>query len=430
VKAAWFSQKNISNKYEMEIIQIVHYLPPAISGVGDYALVLARELRRVHDIQTVFVVCDPNWENAEILKTETLKPPVRSHQSAVSGLSTINHQPSTTLDGFPVYQLITRSAKELLRVLSQPEMPTTVLLQYAGYGYQKRGCPVWLVRALRAWHKSGNATRHSPPATRLLTMFHELYAFGPPWRSSFWTSPLQRWIARSLACLSGHCFTNMNQSARTLQEMAGRNTADFTILPVISNVGEPKYLPAWDERRSKMIVFGNVRRRRTIYSEHKAALEKACLDLGLTEIVDIGPPCEIPQLSVRCRPTGSLLAQEVSREMLSARAGFFALPIEFLGKSGTYAAYAAHGLLPVTHATSKDANEDGLKSGEHLLTIDQLSRYDSNQIRHVCSNACKWYRSHEVCEQAANYAKSLKISLLIEKDCLAPVESGRFRNLG
>ena len=49
----------------LEIVQIVPRLPPSISGVGDYAYLLARELRATHDIHTHFIVCDPFWEGAE-----------------------------------------------------------------------------------------------------------------------------------------------------------------------------------------------------------------------------------------------------------------------------------------------------------------------------------------------------------------------------
>ncbi|MGD1089240.1 MAG: hypothetical protein ABR955_11015 [Verrucomicrobiota bacterium] len=386
-------------------------MPPAISGVGDYALLLARELRQAHDIHTRFVVCDTHW-----------KPEDGNQKSVVSGQWSVVSGPSITLDGFPIYHLKERSAEELLRVFSAPGMPETVLLQYAGYGYEKRGCPLWLLRGLEKWRNQKSEVRSQKvgsefqlsafslqPERRLVTMFHELYAFGQPWRSSFWTSPLQKWIVKSLACSSGHCFTNLQINAEALRKLTSRADADFTVMPVLSNVGEPERLPAWEEREPKMIIFGNVRRRRTIYSEHKTALEKACLDLGLTEIVDIGPPCEIPQLSVRCRPTGSLPAQEVSREMFSARAGFFALIIEFLGKSSIFAAYAAHGLVPVTYAMNKNAYDDGLKSREHFVTMDQLSCYDSNQIQQVGANARAWYHSHDACEQAASYARVMQM---------------------
>ena len=48
-----------------EIIQIVPYLPPSISGVADYAYLLARELRAKHDIRTCFLVCDPGWNGGD-----------------------------------------------------------------------------------------------------------------------------------------------------------------------------------------------------------------------------------------------------------------------------------------------------------------------------------------------------------------------------
>src|SRR2546429_764945 len=154
----------------MDIIQIVPYLPPTLSGVGDYAFLLAQELRRAHGIVTRFIVAEPDRENG-IEKAESGKRKVESE-----------------VDGFPVHRLIQRSADELLRVLSADGMTPTVLLHYVGYGYEKRGCPFWLVNGLEQWRK-GESDR------RLVTMFHELFASGPPWRSSFWTSPLQSRLA-------------------------------------------------------------------------------------------------------------------------------------------------------------------------------------------------------------------------------------------
>src|SRR5262245_27172908 len=45
----------------MEIIQIVPSFPPAVSGVGDYALLLANELRKAHNLHTRFIVGDSDW---------------------------------------------------------------------------------------------------------------------------------------------------------------------------------------------------------------------------------------------------------------------------------------------------------------------------------------------------------------------------------
>src|SRR5438034_3528340 len=172
-----------------EIIQIVPKLPPSISGVGDYAYLLARELRAAQGIHTRFIVCDPSWEGAK------------------------------DYHGFSVSRMDTRQPDELERHINALGMSATVVLQYVGYGYEKRGCPLWLVRGLESWKR-----RH--PGCRLLVMFHELYASGPPWRSSFWTSPVQRALVKSLALLSDHCVTNLHASMHVLARMTARRESD------------------------------------------------------------------------------------------------------------------------------------------------------------------------------------------------------------
>src|SRR5207249_2233983 len=135
-------------------------------------------------------------------------------------------------------------------------------------------------------------------------------------------------------------------------------------------VGEPKLASNLGNRNPRMIVFGSAAWRSEAYHDHQAALEQACHALSITEVVDIGPPCgAIPKLSVGCVPKGSLPPDQVSREMLDAHAGFFSYPAACLGKSGVFAAYAAHGLVPVTYAANVTANKDGLRPNEHFLPV-------------------------------------------------------------
>ena len=47
-------------------------LPPAIDGVGDYALNLARQLRKDFNIQTHFIVGNSTWKCAENLRSSKL----------------------------------------------------------------------------------------------------------------------------------------------------------------------------------------------------------------------------------------------------------------------------------------------------------------------------------------------------------------------
>ena len=89
-------------------LQIVPKLPPAIDGLGDYALNLARKLRQNFGIETHFIVGDPQWVG------------------------------ENCIEGFPVSQVSTHSAQTLLTLLSNTHS-ATVLLHYVGYGYAKIG---------------------------------------------------------------------------------------------------------------------------------------------------------------------------------------------------------------------------------------------------------------------------------------------------
>ena len=355
----------------IEITQIVPQLPPTISGVGDYAWLLARRLRAAHDVSTRFIVCDPSWDG--------------------------DQDPS----GASCHRLDARRAEDLQTILTLPAMPRTVLLHYAGYGYQRRGCPMWLVRTLESW-------KNQARERRLIVMFHELFAFGPPWRSSFWTSPLQRQLAKSLASLSDHCVTNLKRSAQTLSAVTARAETDFTVLPVFSNVGEPIAPANWTERKPRMIVFGGAAWRRQVYLAGRVDLARAVETLGIREVVDIGPQCGgYPKLAVKLTVKGVLAAESIDRELADARAGFFTYPVAYLGKSGIFAAYAAHGLLPVTCADNTSKNQDGLLAGEHFLRVSGSANLDGDHCAKISRQAFQSYRRHDLNQQAARYASIL-----------------------
>jgi len=275
----------------MELIQIVPQLPPAPSGVTGYAAALAAELEESRGIEPRFV-------------------------TGATGLT-----------------------------------GSAVLLHYANYGYQARGCPISLVRGLLRW-KRGAAGR------RLVTIFHEVYAGGPFWRSSFWTSPLQRRLAATLALGSDGVVTNLELYAGLLKRLAP--SLEVHVSPVFSTVGEPERVPALSERSPRMVVFGGLGARARAYGEHREALEASCRHLGVEEVLDIGPalssvPPRIGNIPVRV--LGELPASEVSRRLLGSFAGFLAYPGDFLGKSTIYAAYCAHGLLPVQPGEKTDTGD-------------------------------------------------------------------------
>ena len=348
----------------MEIVQIVPQLPPAVNGLGDSAYLLAQELSRAHAITTKFIVCHPRAEAAP------------------------------DLDGFECF-VTERTAQSLLEVLDRISAAgAPVLLHYVGYGYARRGCPFWLADGLRKWRSSG---QHRP----LVTMFYEIYAAGPPWRSSFWTAPLQRSIAADLVRISDTCRTNMQRYARILKMVSGQT--EITVMPVFSNVGEPSHLQPLAQRKRRLVVFGGAAWRSLVYTQHRSELLTAIQLLELEELIDVGPPIEMNlEFSIPFQQCGVLRAVEVSALLNDTMIGALCYPPEFLGKSGIFAAYAAHGVVPILLGNPKSENEDDLREGREYVSLKSAKRAALGNISRAIHS---WYGQHDLASTARAYAR-------------------------
>ncbi len=245
----------------MRVLQIVPHLPPPYEGVGTYAAALAGELAGADR----FLVGDPPGAGGG------------NGAAAVSA----------------------RTAAALLEGIGEAG---TVLLHYANYGYQARGCPAWLVAGMARWRG------------RLVTLFHEVHASGPPWRSSFWLRPAQRRLAAALARRSDALVTTLDLYAGLLRPWTGGR--EITVLPVFSTVGEPPAVPPFGERARRLVVFGGAGVRGRAYGPFLPALARAARALAAEEIWDVGPPLPLPAAAggVPIRPLGVLPAAEVRRD--------------------------------------------------------------------------------------------------------------------
>ncbi|MBI5430570.1 MAG: hypothetical protein HY938_08955 [Nitrosomonadales bacterium] len=261
----------------------------------------------------------------------------------------------------------------------------TVVLQMSGYGYARRGAPLWLLRELEA--------RRNDIKT-LGIYFHELYAFGPPWSSSFWLSPVQRHIASRLAELSDFWMTNREGSAQWLRRYAGDKP--HAVLPVFSNVGESIKLPAIGLPR--IVVFGSAGLRQASYQAAGDELFSWAKSASL-EIHDIGPPIADTQLDeILCAngviQHGRLDEREVGSLMEGAQFGLLAYPAEYVAKSSVFAAYCAHGICPVV-ISKNYVQADGLVADNHYLTEvpDAKAMLSAPNIGLA---AREWYRPHNL----------------------------------
>jgi hypothetical protein len=278
----------------------------------------------------------------------------------------------------------------------------TCLLHYVNYAYHPRGCPAGLSRDLRRWRLGGPAAG-AGEERRLVTFFHEVYATGPIWRSSFWLAPVQRRIAAELARASDRVATNLDLYGRMLEGFYPRGPREpIVVTPVLSTVGEPDAVPALADRAPRMLVFGGPGARSRAYGPERETLAAACQGLGIEEIVDLGPPLAMPIPTkwdgLPVRALGPLPAAEVSARMLAARAGFLSYPPAFLPKSSIFAAYCAHGLLPV--CPGKVAESGSPPHWNPSFEVD-LS------LQEIADAARVWYLGHSIARQAETFRELL-----------------------
>ncbi|MDT5062887.1 MAG: hypothetical protein QOH63_3346 [Acidobacteriota bacterium] len=360
----------------MDIISIIPRLPPATDGLGDYGLNLACQLRNDFGVESHFIVSDTNWIGEGEVK------------------------------GFSISKLASRSAVALLSNLTNSEPLCTVLLHYVGYGYARRGAPVWLVDGLEKW-RTGNEE------ARLLTMFHEVYASGPLWTSAFWLSSLQKHLAARLSRLSDACLTSRQGYAEILNALSRNKHNSIATLPVFSNIGEPEQTPPLlKDRRRRLVVFGGRSNRLRVYENSLAALEKVCRALAIEEIFDVGPPTGLVVSQINSVPViemGERPAAEISDLLSDAVAGFFDYNTAYLAKSTIFAAYSAHRLIPISASCDAAAQVDGLEARKHYWAANShdktLSLADGQEI---ADNAYAWYQAHKLSEHVKTFAGEIR----------------------
>ena len=354
----------------IKLLTIVPRLPPSIDGVGDYALYLAHVLLKQWNIQTEFIVCDPDWET----------------------------QPD--VQGFRVSHLKDRSTSAFLKLIQTHHAHSTQLfLHYVGYGYARWGAPSWFIQALEAWR--------SQPGHQLTTMFHELYnpPGHKPWKHMFWNSHVQQKLTKQLAQFSDYAITSGQQYAEKLDNLRSLHSEPTPFLPVFSTVGEPTHFPRWSDRDPILVVFGRADVKRRAYAETSAQLQSICEQFQIQEVVDIGPSTGLKLTNigtVPLREAGKLSSEAIGQLFSRSRVGFLNYNPHHLAKSTIFAAYCAHGLLPTNTIRSR-ISCDGIHAGEQYWTLGETQ----NTPEHIIHQAHQWYSTHSLTAQADFFAKLL-----------------------
>jgi hypothetical protein len=282
--------------------------------------------------------------------------------------------------------------------LSRSNLGQSVILHYSGYGYAKRGAPLWLVRFVRSLQSQNRSLS-------VLTMFHEVMASGPITSSAFWMQPFQKWVAKRLLELSNAAFTNCTRNAEALHLAAPGQRQKVRIIPVFSNFGEPDDVPPISERAPQLVLFTSNLNSRTPSSEFWNSVEQVVSSHRATQVTVIGRLLpSTPKLSVPIQQLGFLDAHEVSRLLSQSSYGFAYHAPQLFGKSTIFAAFAAHGVIPIVPVESETL-PDGLKARQHYLRPQEDASEPELSI--IRSELLKWYQLHNLHSTAARYTDAL-----------------------
>lgn len=353
----------------MKIVQIVPRLPPHTDGVGDYSIQLASQLLNAHGIATQFLVFQQGIE---------IEPLVA---------------------GFPATSISAYTPEAFLSVL--PGNIDGIILHYSNYPYLqgKIDAPFWLPTALAMAVRQRNI--------KLIVMFHELPFFN--FKKLKFLNPIQSFVSRRLAKIAT---TVVTDSARFQAVLERWLQHPVTCIPDFSTIGEPDdRIPPLSDRSRRIIVFGGSDRFR-VYQNYLKALLYSCQALGIEEICDIGKslnlqPSDFP--GVRLVQMGFQPAEAVRQLLLNSLAGFIdysRFPGD-LGKSSVFAAFCAHGLVPICSCYNP-SEADGLEMHKHYLVPDRsLQNLSLTQLQTVANNSNIWYKNHNIIQNTKVFASYL-----------------------
>lgn len=254
-------------------------------------------------------------------------------------------------EGSPKVTTISRRAEALLAAL--PQGGGAVLLQYSAYGFDHYGYPRWLLRALLDWKCRTQGV--------LVIMLHEIWTFWPIVNKNYFVQHLHRRDLRKLLGQADAVFTSTASQAEHLRALLPQQPVEM--LPVGSNVRPVATSPAPREA-GLAVLFGLQGTRCRTLEAMKAELRALADKQVISKLITVGAGDEMEateherqlldvlQLSAGFEQRGPVHEEEVSKLLLSAQFGISSQDELSLTKSGSFMAYAAHGLNIISPAAA------------------------------------------------------------------------------
>lgn len=237
---------------------------------------------------------------------------------------------------------------------------TSILLEFTPLAYSHFGLSWPLLLKVLQWKLNG---------CRVITYFHELpFTNGRGFKRKL-AVYLQQAYCSLLAAASSHSLVNQQQGRRWLQLLCGRHRLSF--LPTCSNVGECDLVATPANRPLQVVVFGSPGKRRHAHALVASLGGYRRLFGPHVQVIDVGEPFDLPwELISEVTILGPLTSLEIHGHLLASRFGFFYAEPNQFSKSGVYAAYCAHGVVPIiAHDTTGEPR--CFLTPEEILTSSQ-----------------------------------------------------------
>lgn len=350
------------------LTHIVPRYPPQIDGLGDYCHLLVKNLEDSHQIPSRIIIGDPAWR------------PTR-----------------------PVKDVMVLSSRGRVDLLKKLENAETVILHYVGYGYHHRGVPFWINRALKAW--KAVSSKH-----RLIIVFHELWSFGPPWKTEFYLSLIQRYLVRQLHRIADASMTSVPIYIRGLEAIQSGKTIFQPIPSAFPTMISREGLSSRPSNRPiDIITFGQEASRLQSIKTHQGFLQSLHLQNRLGRIRVVGKGASESGIDVRHLRTflpaskieihPNVTPDEGSRLLRSSDIFLSFYPSAFLCKSSAMMAALGNGCVPLL---SEALNSAPLVDGEEILACDGstesikalLERINPSNLDLMASKGTQWYNDH------------------------------------
>lgn len=161
-------------------------------------------------------------------------------------------------------------------------------------------------------------------------------------------------------------------------------------------------------RTRRILVFGTPARRARIYQKSRILLSQACKMLNIKEIYDVGDPLNLDSEidGIPLVEVGRKSAQEVSELMLNSFAGIAYSNDQKLAKSGVFASYCAHRLVPII-TRAQSSLDDEIKVNQQFLFPNDRQMVTLESLQAIADNAHQWYNNHNLSKTAEIFAVQL-----------------------